>query len=58
VPPEDPTSLAQAISAAASDRAATLERGRKAAIAALKYSRQASTQRYRDIAQRLREGND
>lgn len=58
VPAEDPTSLAQAISAAASDRAATLERGRKAAVAALKYSQQASTQRYRDIVRRLRERND
>jgi glycosyltransferase involved in cell wall biosynthesis len=58
VPPEDPASLAHAISAAASDRAATLERGRKAAVAALKYSQQASTQRYRDIVRRLREGND
>jgi glycosyltransferase involved in cell wall biosynthesis len=54
VPPEDPERLAQAISEAASDRAATLERGRMAAVAALKYSEQASTQRYRDIVRRLR----
>lgn len=57
VPPEDSIGLAQAISEAASDRAATLERGRKAAIAALKYSEQASTQRYREIMQRLLENN-
>jgi len=55
VPPEDPGKLAQAISEAASDRAATLERGRLAAVAALKYSERASTQRYRDIVRRLRE---
>lgn len=55
VPPEDPGKLAQAISEAASDREATLERGRLAAVAALKYSEHASTQRYRDIVRRLRE---
>lgn len=55
VPPEDPARLAQAISEAASDREATLERGRLAATAALKYSEQASTLRYRDIVRRLRE---
>lgn len=58
VPPEDPSSLAQAISEAASDRAATLGRGRQAAVAALKYSQQASTLRYREIVQRLLENND
>lgn len=58
VPPEDPGSLAQAICEAASDRAATLGRGRQAAVAALKYSQQASTQRYREIVQRLLENND
>ncbi|QAU45943.1 glycosyltransferase WbuB [Bradyrhizobium guangzhouense] len=58
VPPEDPTSLARAISAAASDRPATLERGSKAAVAALKYSQQTSTQRYRDIVRCLRESDD
>jgi glycosyltransferase involved in cell wall biosynthesis len=57
VPPEDPARLAQAITEAASDRAATLERGRLAAVAALKYSEQASTLRYRDIVRRLREDN-
>ncbi|MDD1518412.1 glycosyltransferase family 4 protein [Bradyrhizobium sp. DASA03005] len=55
VPPEDPIKLAQAISEAASDRAATLERGRKAAVAALNYSEQASTLRYREIMKRLLE---
>ncbi|MDN5006344.1 glycosyltransferase family 4 protein [Bradyrhizobium sp. GCM10027634] len=58
VPPEDPVSLAQAISEAASDRAATLERGRKAAVVALKYSEQASTLRYREIMLSLVADND
>ncbi|MCK1432212.1 MULTISPECIES: glycosyltransferase family 4 protein [unclassified Bradyrhizobium] len=56
VPPEDPARLARAISEASSDREATLERGRLAAVAALKYSEQASTLRYREIVRRLREG--
>lgn len=58
VPPEDPAALAQAISAAAADRTLTLERGRQAAVAALKYTEQASTQRYREIVRRLCEDND
>jgi glycosyltransferase involved in cell wall biosynthesis len=53
VPAEDAPALAQAISEAAADRTATLERGRRAAIAALKYSEQASTLRYRDIVRHL-----
>ncbi|MCK1287637.1 glycosyltransferase family 4 protein [Bradyrhizobium sp. 44] len=57
VPPENPARLAQAISEAASDRQATLERGRLAAVAALKYSEQASTKRYRDIVKSLRESD-
>ncbi len=57
VPPEDPASLAQAVSEAASDRRATHERGRQAAAAALKYSEQASTLRYREIVRRLRDGD-
>ncbi|MCW2079598.1 UNVERIFIED_ORG: glycosyltransferase involved in cell wall biosynthesis [Bradyrhizobium japonicum] len=55
VPAEDAAALAQAISEAVADPAATLERGRRAATAALKYSEQASTLRYRDIVRRLRE---
>ncbi|WP_354225969.1 glycosyltransferase family 4 protein [Bradyrhizobium sp. F1.4.3] len=55
VPPEDPAKLAQAVREAAADRRATLERGRLAAVAALKYSEQASTLRYREIVRRLRE---
>ncbi|MCK1743573.1 glycosyltransferase family 4 protein [Bradyrhizobium sp. 139] len=55
VPPEDPARLGQAICEAAADRKATRERGRLAAVAALKYSEQASTLRYRDIVRRLRE---
>ena len=55
VPPEDPAALAQAIREAAADRGATRERGRMAAVAALKYSEQASTLRYRDTVRRLRE---
>ncbi|QDP21089.1 glycosyltransferase family 4 protein [Bradyrhizobium cosmicum] len=53
VPPEEAGRLAQAISEAASDRAATLQRGQQAAVAALKYTEQASTLRYRDIVRRL-----
>jgi colanic acid biosynthesis glycosyl transferase WcaI len=55
VPPEDAAKLAQAVREAAADRSATLKRGRLAAIAALKYSEQASTLRYREIVRRLRE---
>nr|WP_249145524.1 glycosyltransferase family 4 protein [Bradyrhizobium diazoefficiens] len=55
VPPEDPAALAQAIREAAIDRGATRERGRVAAVAALKYSEQASTLRYRDTVRGLRE---
>ncbi|WP_194467156.1 glycosyltransferase family 4 protein [Bradyrhizobium sp. CCBAU 53340] len=53
VPAEDAAAFAQAISEAAADRTATLERGRRAAIAALKYTEQASTLRYRDIVRHL-----
>lgn len=53
VPAEDPAALAQAIFEAASDPEATLERGRRAATAALKYSEQASTLLYREIVRRL-----
>ncbi|WP_036018603.1 glycosyltransferase family 4 protein [Bradyrhizobium sp. WSM1743] len=53
VPPEDAVTLAQAVSEAAADRDATLRRGRQAATAALKYSEQASTLRYREIVRQL-----
>ncbi|KRQ10122.1 glycosyltransferase family 4 protein [Bradyrhizobium manausense] len=56
VPPEDAATLAQAVCEAAADRGATLRRGRQAATAALKYSEQASTQRYRDIVRQLSGG--
>lgn len=58
ISPEDPAALAQAISEAASDYEATLERGRRAAVAALKYSEQAATLRYREVVQRLRDGDN
>ena len=53
VPAEDAAALAQAISEAAADPEAALERGRRAATAALNYSEQASTLRYRDVMRRL-----
>lgn len=53
VPAEDAAALAQAISEAAADPTATLERGRRAATAALNYTEQASTLRYRDVLRRL-----
>jgi glycosyltransferase involved in cell wall biosynthesis len=58
VPAEDPAALAQAITEAAANWVGTLEQGRRAATAALKYSEQASTLRYRDVVRRLctREG--
>lgn len=49
VPPENPAELANAIRLAATDRAATLQMGRRAAIAAEKYSETAALTRYRSI---------
>jgi putative colanic acid biosynthesis glycosyltransferase WcaI len=49
VPPEDPYRLVNAIRLAASDRAATMQKGRRAAAAAEKYSQDAALARYREV---------
>ena len=54
VPPEDPQQLADAIRLAASDRAATAQKGRRAAQAANHYSPDAAMARYRDVLLKLR----
>jgi colanic acid biosynthesis glycosyl transferase WcaI len=54
VPPEDPRQLADAIRLAASDRAATIRKGRRAAEAAKKFSSNAAIARYREVLLRLR----
>jgi len=54
VPPEDPRQLADAIRRAASNRQATIEKGRHAAEAAKKYSAEAAMARYRDVLLKLR----
>jgi colanic acid biosynthesis glycosyl transferase WcaI len=54
VPPEDPDQLAAAIRLAASDRAATIRKGRRAAEAAEKYGADAAMARYREVLLRLR----
>jgi glycosyltransferase involved in cell wall biosynthesis len=56
VPPEDPYQLASAIRLAASDRAATVQKGRRAAVAAAKYSPDAALARYRDVIRKARKG--
>jgi colanic acid biosynthesis glycosyl transferase WcaI len=53
VPPENSFELARAIRKAATDRTATHQRGNRAALAALKYSEEASTLRYREIVRNL-----
>ena len=54
VPPEDPQPLADAIRRAASDRAATAAKGRRAAEAARKYNPDAAMARYREVLLKLR----
>lgn len=54
VPPEDPGQLADAIRLAASDRAATMQKGRRAAEAARKYGPDAAMARYREVLLKLR----
>jgi colanic acid biosynthesis glycosyl transferase WcaI len=54
VPPEDPGKLADAIRLAASDRAATIRKGRRAADAAGKYNPDAAMARYREVLLKLR----
>ncbi|OJU24937.1 MAG: hypothetical protein BGN91_08980 [Nitrobacter sp. 62-13] len=49
VPPENPTELANAIRAAASDHAATALKGRQSAIAALKYTHDRAMAGYRQV---------
>jgi glycosyltransferase involved in cell wall biosynthesis len=49
VPPEDPHQLANAIRLAASDRTATMQKGRRAAEAAEKYTQDAALARYREV---------
>jgi colanic acid biosynthesis glycosyl transferase WcaI len=55
VPPEDPRALADAIVLAASDRAATAQMGRRAAVAAEKYGPDSALKRYRELIQRVRQ---
>lgn len=54
VPPEDPRQLADAIRLAASDRAATVQKGRRAAEAAKNYGPDAAMVRYREVLLKLR----
>jgi colanic acid biosynthesis glycosyl transferase WcaI len=49
VPPENPKALADAISSAAADRAGTEQKGRSAAVAAVKYGADAALARYRGV---------
>jgi glycosyltransferase involved in cell wall biosynthesis len=57
VPPEDPHRLADAICLAASDRMATVQKGRRAAEAAEKYSQQTAIARYRELILDLQTNN-
>jgi glycosyltransferase involved in cell wall biosynthesis len=54
VPPEDSRQLADAIRLAASDRATTIQKGRRAAEAAGRYSPDAAMARYRQVLLKLR----
>ena len=49
VPPEEPAALAEAIARAALDRADVIDKGRRAAAAAAKYSPEVALARYRDV---------
>ena len=55
-PPEDPAALARIIASAASETAATEEKGRRAALVAARYTRQVALNAYRDLMDRLLEG--
>jgi glycosyltransferase involved in cell wall biosynthesis len=55
VPPEDPRALADAILQAASDRAATEQKGRRAAVTAEKYGPDSALKRYRELVDRVRQ---
>jgi glycosyltransferase involved in cell wall biosynthesis len=54
VPPEDPDLLADAIRQASSDRAATLQKGRRAAEVARNYSSASALSQYSTLIHRLR----
>jgi colanic acid biosynthesis glycosyl transferase WcaI len=54
VPPEDPRQLAEAIRLAASDRVATIQKGRRAAVVANAYSPDVAMARYREVLLKLR----
>jgi len=54
VPPEEPQPLADTIRLAASDRAGTILKGRRAAEAAKKYNPDAAIARYREVLLKLR----
>ena len=54
VPPEDPDRLAKAIRQASSDRAATLQKGRRAAEVAGNYAAASALSQYSALIQRLR----
>jgi glycosyltransferase involved in cell wall biosynthesis len=49
VPPEEPAAMAGAIARAADDRAGIVEKGRRAAAAAAKYSPEVALARYRNV---------
>lgn len=55
VPPEDPQQLARAIGEAASDRSATTQKGRRAAVVAEKYGEEAALGRYRSVVRALKQ---
>jgi glycosyltransferase involved in cell wall biosynthesis len=52
-PPEDPQSLAQVISSAASAAAGTNEKGHRATVVAARYTREIALNAYRDLMDRL-----
>ena len=56
VPPEDPPQLAAIIREAASDRRATDQMGRRAAMVAQKYTEEAALLRYREVVRALKDG--
>jgi glycosyltransferase involved in cell wall biosynthesis len=55
-PPEDPAALARIIVSAASEAAATEQKGRRAALVAARYTRQVALNAYRDLMDRLLDG--
>jgi len=54
VPPEQPSALAETIARAANDRTDVAHKGRRAAIAAAKYSPEVALARYRDVTRQAR----